>query len=377
MEVVRFLPKKLSYLTNSKKVSYREEGKVRYLSSWKVIEVIHLFLFQYFTRHKNKLELNSQVLKGLFGNEYIYVLRYLIDIKFIKKGSKYIPREKSQSYVLRRNIRESEMIEAKVSKPKTAGKRINLPSNTTIPSEIREMLIDDMSLMSIDYESAKKYLSENTKSERSYMKNLYCIEAIKSGELYYKFDKYGRMHTNFSILKKEIRQNYLYLGGEEIAEIDLPNSQPLFLYKKIGDDGFYKWDRYDEDVLSGCFYENIQHQLNCDRRQAKQSVYHVLFGPTKNDLNHTVFKSLYPNVYQWICDYKKATGKYKILSHELQRIESQFIYNTVIQRIKEERPHIPLITVHDSILFPVSDKEYISDIFNTCTEDVFHVSLIL
>ena len=35
--------------------------------------------------------------------------------------------------------------------------------------------------------------------------------------------------NNFTILKKEIRQKYLTIDNDEVTEIDINNSQPLFL----------------------------------------------------------------------------------------------------------------------------------------------------
>ena len=42
------------------------------------------------------------------------------------------------------------------------------------------------------------------------------------------FDDFGRFHTNYTILKKEIRNNYLTISNEMLIEIDVKNSQPLF-----------------------------------------------------------------------------------------------------------------------------------------------------
>jgi ferredoxin-like protein FixX len=41
-------------------------------------------------------------------------------------------------------------------------------------------------------------------------------------------DSYGRVHHNISSLKRELRQ-FLTVDGEELAEVDISNSQPLFL----------------------------------------------------------------------------------------------------------------------------------------------------
>jgi hypothetical protein len=55
---------------------------------------------------------------------------------------------------------------------------------------------------------------------------------------------------------------------------------------------------------------------------------------------------------------------YKELSHELQKMESDFIFNHVIKEIYETYPDIVLFTVHDSILFPISYYDKVKVIFD-------------
>ena len=52
------------------------------------------------------------------------------------------------------------------------------------------------------------------------------------------------------------------------------------------------------------------------------------------------------------------------MSHELQKMESEFIFNNVIKEIYEIYPEITIFTVHDSILFPKSYQEKVEFIFN-------------
>lgn len=375
--VVRHIPERYTHLISAKKVSYiTPQGKRVYIKSWKLIEVMHQFLFRYYTRSEavTKMELHSQVLKTLYGTFYKHVLNYLVDTGFFKAGEKYIVGEKARTYILCKEITKEIMIESTFPHPPSHYKAVNLfYKYNIIPEDIQEMLIDDARLMAINREESLSYITECFEkgliSLKSYMKNKYSIEAIASGEIYQKFDRFGRMHTNFSILKKELRQSYLYLGGEEIAEIDVPNSQPTFLYKLMKEDGFTDWGNYAYDVLSGNIYNRIatyaypELAAEAARKRAKILVYRVLFGKVKNNRWNIVFRKLYPTVHEWIVKYKSERGKYYILSHDLQRLESKFVYSTVIRRIKDEKPYIPLVTVHDSIMFPVSDKEYVERVF--------------
>ena len=88
--------------------------------------------------------------------------------------------------------------------------------------------------MKIDYEKSLDYLNSNFINDKEmYMKNIYSVESIKEGNIFYNFDAYGRFHTNYTILKSHIRKNFLNISDEKVVEIDIHNSQPLFLSKLI------------------------------------------------------------------------------------------------------------------------------------------------
>jgi hypothetical protein len=55
---------------------------------------------------------------------------------------------------------------------------------------------------------------------------------------------------------------------------------------------------------------------------------------------------------------------YKEMSHILQKMESDFIFNKVIKTIIEKIPEVKLFTIHDSIVFQKKYLPEISVIFN-------------
>ena len=56
-------------------------------------------------------------------------------------------------------------------------------------------------------------------------------------------------------------------------------------------------------------------------------------------------------------------GSYKIISHDLQRSESNLIYNIIIKKMMDIYPEIKVITVHDSIIVQSKYKDIIHIIF--------------
>ena len=178
------------------------------------------------------------------------------------------------------------------------------------------------------------------------------------------------MHTNYTILKSYVRKNYIFIDDDDVSEIDIPNSQPLFLTKLILNSNT-NWINKDELNLftelttNGCFYEYLTQNLNIDRGVAKKMTYNVLFGrnikTNKHDIN---FYNLFPTIYNFIKLYKKSKGNYKILAYDLQRMESNFIFNKVVNEIIKFDKNIKIITIHDSIVFQKKYNDVVKKIFD-------------
>jgi hypothetical protein len=244
--------------------------------------------------------------------------------------------------------------------------------NNLIDDDIKLKLVDDLFSIDIDFYRSIFYL-DNLKSDDDdiYNKNRYSVECISDKHIFYHFDNYGRMHTNFTILKSFIRKNCLLIEGEETHELDIKNSQPLFLAKIIIDSKTL-WVKNDELelfkylTLNGLFYQYLMDHLKIsDKKKAKEITYKVLFGKNaSNSKSDKIFKELFPTIHNFIKLYKKERGDYKILAYELQKAESNLIYNKIIREIMSIYPEIKLVTVHDSIIITKKWRPHVENIFN-------------
>jgi hypothetical protein len=94
-------------------------------------------------------------------------------------------------------------------------------------------------------------------------------------------------------------------------------------------------------------------------------MYRVLFGKNGYKKRECIlFDKHFPTVFGFIKDYKENAKDYKVLSHDLQLRESNFIYNKVINHLMNSYPEMPIFTVHDSIDVPIKDKDKVEVIFN-------------
>ena len=61
--------------------------------------------------------------------------------------------------------------------------------------------------------------------------------------------------------------------------------------------------------------------------------------------------------------YKKEHGDYKILAYDLQKAESNLIFNKMIKTIMNLHPEIKIITIHDSIVVQKKYRDIVNNIF--------------
>jgi hypothetical protein len=227
-----------------------------------------------------------------------------------------------------------------------------------------------------------------------YAKQKLAIDMIRNQDLKLEVDKYQRVHTNVTNLKRSLRK-YLTLGKVKLVELDICNSQPLMLAVLLLD---YYNNREEFLVATSpalkslseeeriplpplpplcsalsqhqVVPEDVMHYINlCERGQIypylEQSLTHnsATFAGLKrrvlsrvfyckntdqdNDLS-LQFGSLFPHVAEFIRFLKR--NDYRHLPQQLQRVEAGLVVHAVCTRLMHESPHVPVLTVHDSVL---------------------------
>jgi hypothetical protein len=352
MQNLKYISPILKDIYTKKYINYKETR----LKTINMINIIDMFLNRYICFNKDNMKLNSRVLKSLYGNSYVKYIEYLMEYNFIYLFKNYSSGIKSKCYKLTEKTKRNGYLSITVDVPKKLyDKTIQLNiANNLISDTLKNKLIKDLYKMDLNIVGAKQWIDNNIDiNDKAHLMNLNACNKIAIKDIYYSFDNYGRFHTNYTILKKDIRNNFLTFGKDKIKEIDITNSQPFFLYLLMRQNGFIKFNGFDTDVMTGVIYDKIKDISGKDRKEVKVNIYSVLFGRnmSKNYWN-ILFNNLYPDVYEWICAYKKQNKNYKIIAHKLQRIESNFIFNKLIPNVLAEYNNLPIITIHDSIIIP-------------------------
>ena len=374
---LQFLPESLEEFSKNKNFEYKSQK----LKSSYALDIVHNLILKYYFKKDNRFHLMSTILKEKYGHLYNYYMDYLIETKAIEMISNYRAGRNAKVYKISDTILKGKIkryvnkdttllkkYKNKVSQVEEAGIK-----NDLIDSDIKAMLVDDLFYAKIEFDKAIFYLDNLEHNDTDiYNRNRYSVECVNDKHIFYHFDSYGRMHTNFTILKSFIRKNCLLLDGEETHEIDIVNSQPLFL-TKIMADSKSKWineaefELFRRLTVEGNYYQHVMNHIGTtDKPMVKEMTYKVLFGRNvHNSKADKIFRQLFPTIHNFIRLYKKEKGDYKVLAYELQKAESNLIFNKIIREVKNSFPEIKIVTVHDSIIIPRNRRNEVEAIFKT------------
>lgn len=380
---LQFLPVSLIDLIKTKYIEFNGKPlKTAYL-----IDIVHNLLLKYYFKKENRFNLSATVLKDKYGYLYNYYINFLLQRGVIHLIQKHKAGKNARVYKLEDQILKSEITRYRntdkvlLKKWKMAVSTVEndeIISNLIFP-EIKKKLVDDLFHVQIDYEKSIFFLDSTMQETDIYNKNKYSVDAIADQHIFYHFDSYGRMHTNFTILKSFIRKNCLLINGEETMELDIKNSQPLFLTKLMIEEGLVdidldEFELFKHLTIEGKFYQYLMDNSEIkDKVQIKETVYKVLFGKNYKNKSDLLFKRLFPTIHNFIRIYKSKNKDYKILSHRLQRAESNLVFNQIIKEIMYLCPEVKILTVHDSILFQRKYKTEVETIFYKILKQEFMI----
>ena len=396
---------------------------------------------KYWTCH-----LSAVLLHKMLGDQYITAINCLVKNGFIGRSETYIkgdanrkgkckafwlcaPYQNSYATYLQtradKKLKNTEvvvhgsMMKYSITSPivlKRIAKSFEERKRISMEDPVVAICYNELSHFSVDQSVANKTLKEmvankqmtpsNEAMERAKIERFNGLCDETNGDLYVKHDKYGRIHTNVTNMKKEIRHAALRCDGESVAEVDIKSSQAAFIiavFRRYID--FYRNDLtenrdtfirfrpiwkhesmkstildnmeselelYRNLVADGKIYEFFQKECSEDvvlnrkltRDEAKKGMLSFLFSPLYfNEKREPVraavqrcWKKYFHNLYE--CMWAMKESCHAALAYEMQKIESSFVFDKVCPRIIEEIG-CHFCTVHDSIIVPADCAEYV------------------
>ena len=188
-------------------------------------------------------------------------------------------------------------------------------------------------------------------------------------------EKGHRLHTNFTNLSKYMRKHLYIETGEVLRNLDVSNSQPLFLCVLL----MQHVKQMEQDMLdyiqhceTGQLYEKMMVEMghNPKDKQARDRMKKRLFKCVFYGQNASastykewaVFSSMYKSVAEFITQAKKTD--HRSLSHRMQKAEAALILDTVIKQIAEAYHPSDFFatTIHDSIVTTESNAPYVKEL---------------
>ena len=233
-------------------------------------------------------------------------------------------------------------------------KRKKLEAESLSDDEVLKMLRQQLDRLSVDMASFNTRFG--THPDRHYY--MAHLQTILDKQIRFTKDEFsGRIHTNVTNLYKPLRA-LLRVDGqvEPLVEIDIRNSQPLFLgiaalKAKVRD------EKYLELCESGQLYEHLASLLSISRDSAKKAMMLSIFA--KNGYR-SAMKRLFTKEFPSIANYltKIRTTDYKQASEQMQKAERNLIIDKVCNQLFKKSKGLFLTTVHDALLVQKRDSDF-------------------
>lgn len=410
-EPANFLPKHLMKYIDG----------VRYL-----IHFIHRKSNRLKKKNKQFVNINNRYISDIIGRDKFKEIRnILIDQGIIEIDGIAIEGKKSYGFRITEKYFNKKFKIYPIINPKLIKKLKNLDikyQNDNDKHDVYDLLNKNLTEVGIEYNNSKRYAKKNySKDPNKYYSLVNSIEMIKDKYFYFHLDKYGRVHTNISNIRSDVRQ-FLLHKKERLVEIDIVNTQPLLLglislnelfnMNRIHNDNKeenslqkridlsiikekeallpplsshpnhfkssisylspysssykipYDVHYYMDLVQKGTIYDYFRGKFpNKQSRKGMKYRFFVEVMFSKNevftDLTQ-VFKEMFPNVYKAITHIKRFN--HCELAHRLQRAESDLMLLKIAYRAFKQHPGIFLATIHDSFLTHKEDVDKVSNI---------------
>lgn len=395
-------------LKNSIKRDFDKLRTSKHKSSKNYFEHALYLLDRIHTRHyiqKNIVKgeavpMNYNRMKALINDRKLKViLQYLIDNKYITTNGYYKASETSKEYAINYDKVGSQNWLKYILKDNKLISNIDKEKQNRMTQELK---LDKGYQVSLYW---NKELELNTRKARKHLPELYArskdignsaehslvnweVQDISNNYMWVK-DTFGnRLHTRLTSLKSDFRK-YLTIDSKPLGQVDISNSQPLFLYLLMKEDkriNKEEIERFGELVLNGKFYSGLAEALDVDytkenKAKIKEGLFQVWYGGIKSEKDsltdtYIAFKSLFPDILKYVNHLKR--DYYKDCCQLMQRTEADFIFKSVTRIDKELGYHkVPLLTIHDSIVTTLDNLDLVTSLLIECFQDLYNVKPII
>lgn len=368
METKKRIVKNYFYIT--KEIHNQIKNEKFYEHFCYIISLLHIRKYIDSRYQKNDfIPLNYSTLKQILSIRKLNsIIKELIELQIIERSNdKYIKGVVSLKYRIN-PTRSNEKWLKKEYKDKLINRKMDSFKTKKI-KDIEKLGLGYKTLnywlpeIEIDSKKAKSYIRKLNPNSEEYEQRIFKIDNFHNNKPVVDITG-NRFHSSLTNLNSDLRQ-FLSYNGNKLSQIDITNSQPIFLYlllKQRGNVPEQELNKYKELIESGTFYEYLMKDTELTRNEFKVKVYsNLLYGKNYKQLSkmEKSFQEEFPIIFNEIRLMKE--NDYTQLAITLQKMESQFIIGTCVERItKNWNYNIFISTIHDSIVVPEYNKDEVA-----------------
>ncbi len=389
-------------------------------SADKVVSILDLFINKPTGQEDERwITLNASLLRKRVGNDYKAYLNALFDYEVIDIDNDYKVGEYSKSYVLldsyqnasgfKKHIISRALLNDGLKNRFRAISNLKYLNDLKLPKikrtvELPEIIFNQKyriliqwfqkCKLTIDRDKAFSIIeTENIKElePNKYLSYLAAVDMLYEKDYNLKSDINGRFYSSITNLPKVLRRCLLY-DGEELAGVDVSNTQPLLLgelcnpihLKQLKESNNIEVDNilfanfllhldsnpkdlieYKKLVQSGLLYEEFVDIIpNFPRAVVKNNMVKIIndkgFNNTKEKkILREALKQKFPTIALLLELLKSVNYKY-VSSTLMTREARNFVQNfPEIFSYNSAQKNIPLFTIHDCFLTTKSNIDYL------------------
>jgi len=194
------------------------------------------------------------------------------------------------------------------------------------------------------------------------------LDELRNGDTYAMLGKNGRLFSNMTSLPG-LFLDFIKIGGEGIAGIDIKNCQMKMLARGLredkrligGNNAVLSKERFSDFASSGKIYELVQEIAGLETRsEAKVATFRALYSShrAKSKVKSALIKE-FPGLVEELDALKKLHGK-SFLADTMQQHESEVVINHILHELF--LMGYECFSKHDSILCKASQAKEIESI---------------
>ena len=299
--------------------------------------------------------LKAALIRPFFAGSVVYrrVKAALLDSHALLCDERYIPGETSKGFAIGPDLRSRRIRRVPIVNRKLAEKLRNRRDSFVPTESFHRHLGRYLREVEIDYPAALDWMLAAGFEQQDELS----AQMIRDRQFFFHVCDYGRVHTNLTNLRSELR-GFLSHQGRPLVNLDIRNSQPLMFAVALKGEFAGRTmppdvTRYVDLVQAGKFYDDLMERADVppERRPAFKRDFFARVFFCRNEPESDAardFGRIYPNVYAVI--RAKKRDDYRALAWELQRTESAVMIGRVARRCMNELPGVFVATIHDSII---------------------------